>query len=332
MNNLERMIRLIHERLDSPIMRVGREIQEKLDVFQSPAIKAVFESNNRIQEFTTSPTLKAIMEVEDKFRLSVSPQFQTMLEQNERMKDMIDPSGISKITKDLSAVSKWASTTDTPISVFKEVSTFSKVIEQVNSSTWKMFDYQGFIDKINRDAIGKPFIEPMFNADFWKSYRYTLIDEDEVEPETGIILLDEGSRAKRLISEIYNNNQKLFTLKPADFEDMIAELLKSQQFEVEMTKRTRDGGVDLIAIKNAGEFPVRFLVECKRFSKKRKVSVDIVRGFRDVVNTHGANMGIIVTSSYFSPDAQKDRQKYSPYLLDFKDHDDVIRWVNQYVD
>lgn len=268
MNNLESTIRLMHERLDSPTMRVAREIQEKLDVFQSPAIRAIIETNNRIQELTTSPALKAIMEVQDKFRLTVNPQFQTMLEQNERMKDMSDPGGISKITRDLSAVSKWASTIDTPIAIFKEVSNFSKVLEQVNSSTWKMFDYQGFIDKINRDAIGKPFIEPMFNADFWKSYHYTLIDEDEVEPETEIVLLDEGCRAKRLISEIYHNNQKLFTLKPADFEDMIAELLKFQQFEVEMTKRTRDGGIDLIAIKNAGEFPVRFLVECKRFSKK----------------------------------------------------------------
>lgn len=321
----------MHERLDSPGMRAAREVQEKLDVFQSPAINAVIKTNNRIQDLTNSPALKAIMETQDRFRLAINPQFQTMLEQNERIKDMLNPGDISKIAKDLSAVSKWASTIDTPISVFKDVSNFSKIIEQVNSSTWEMFNYREFIDRINSDAIGKPFIEPIFNADFWRSYHYTLIDEDEVEPETEIVLFDEGSRAKRLISEIYHNNQKLFTLKPADFEDMIAELLKSQQFEVEMTKRTRDGGIDLIAIKNAGEFPVRFLVECKRFSKKRKVSVDIVRGFRDVVNTHGANMGIIVTSSYFSPDAQKDRQKYSPYLLDFRDHDDVIRWVNQYI-
>ncbi|WP_280739735.1 hypothetical protein [Pedobacter ginsenosidimutans] len=31
--------------------------------------------------------------------------------------------------------------------------------------------------------------------------------------------MNERYRAKRLISEIYYNNQKLFTLKPADFED-----------------------------------------------------------------------------------------------------------------
>lgn len=331
MSDLESTIRRIHEGFDSPGMRAAREIQEKLNILQSPALKAVTELNSRMKELTGSPVLKAIMEVQDKFRLTMNPRFQTMLEQNERVKEMIDSTGISKITKDLSAVSKWASTIDTPISVFKDVSNFSKVIEQVNSSTWKIFDYQGFIDKINRDAIGKPFIEPTFNADFWKSYHYTLIDENDVEPETEIVVLDEGSRAKRLISEIYHNNQKLFTLKPTDFEDMIAELLKFQQFEVEMTKRTRDGGYDLIAIKNVGEFPVRFLVECKRNAKSRKIGVGIVRGFRDVINTNGANKGIIITSSYFSTDAKKDRLQNKPYLLDFRDHDDVIKWVNQYV-
>lgn len=98
----------MRERLDSPMIRVAREIHEKLDVFQSPAIKAIIETNNRIQGLKTSPALKAIMEEQDK-----------MLEQNGRMKDMIDSSGIIKITKDLSAVSKWASTIDTPISVLR---------------------------------------------------------------------------------------------------------------------------------------------------------------------------------------------------------------------
>ncbi|MDB5013687.1 MAG: hypothetical protein JWQ25_1889 [Daejeonella sp.] len=120
-------------------------------------------------------------------------------------------------------------------------------------------------------------------------------------------------------------------MQPHDFEQMIEELLRFQQFDVEMTKRTRDGGYDLIAVKNIGDFPVRFLVECKRHAKLLKIGVGIVRGFRDVINTLGANKGIIVTSSYFSPDAEKEKLQNKPYMLDFKDHDDVIGWVNKYI-
>lgn len=169
------------------------------------------------------------------------------------------------------------------------------------------------------------------DLNIFQRFKYTLIGNEDDEPESQIILLDEGSRVKRIIRDIYHNHQSIFTMQPNDFEDMIAELLRFQQFEVEMTKRTRDGGYDLIAVKNVGDFPVRFLVECKRHARSRKIGVGIVRSFRDVINTQGANKGIIVTSSYFSPDAEKERLKNKPYMLDFKDHDDVIEWVNKYI-
>lgn len=331
MSNLEKAIKQIHERFDSPALRTARGIQEKLDVFQSPLMREYLDSIRRIQELTTSPALRAITDIQDNFRLTINPQFQSMLEQNERMKDIIDPSGIGKTARDLSTVSKWTSSIDTPASVFRDVSNFSKIIEQVTAPMQELFNYQEVLNRIQSFSIDQPFIDPMFDASFWKSYRYTLIDEEETEPETQIVLLDEGGRIKRLIAEIYRNNQKRFTLEPRDFEGVIAELLRFQQFDVEMTKRTRDGGYDLIAIKNVGEFPVRFLVEIKRNAKSRKIGVGIVRGFRDVINTNGANKGIIVTSSYFSTDAKKDRLQNKPYLLDFRDHDDVIRWVNQYI-
>jgi len=168
------------------------------------------------------------------------------------------------------------------------------------------------------------------DVDTLMAVRYRLIHEPEEQPESQIILLDETSRIKRVIGDTYHDHELLYRLDSRDFEEMIAELLRKQQYEVELTKQTRDGGYDLLAIRSLGDIPLRFLVECKRYSHHRKIGVDIIRSFSDVMTTSG-NMGMIVTSSYFSPDAIRYKKTNKPYLLHLRDHDDVIGWVKQYV-
>lgn len=144
------------------------------------------------------------------------------------------------------------------------------------------------------------------------------------------IVVDESQKTKRIILDIYRNNQSLLTIEPRQFEEIVAELLHSQGYEVELTKQTRDNGYDIIAIKHIGygQIPLKFLVECKRFAN-RKVSVDIIRSFKEVLDSEQANRGIIATTSYFTRDAIK-KQRLHPYLLDFKDKDQIIKWVNDY--
>jgi HJR/Mrr/RecB family endonuclease len=160
---------------------------------------------------------------------------------------------------------------------------------------------------------------------------YELFAEPVLEtPETKIILLDEVARIKSAIKEIYRDNQIIYRLEPRDFEEMVAELLRKQDFKVELTKQTRDGGYDLIALQNISGFPNRFLVECKRHASHRPVGVNIIRSFCQVMSEE-KNNGIIVTSSYFSAEAMKYREKFQPYNLHFRDRDDILEWVNKYV-
>ncbi|PZU24451.1 MAG: hypothetical protein DI622_03825 [Chryseobacterium sp.] len=49
----------------------------------------------------------------------------------------------------------------------------------------------------------------------------------------------------------------------------------------------------------------------------------------DNSNLYSANKGLIVTTSYFSRDAIKKQQE-TPLLLEYKDKDEVINWVNEY--
>ncbi|TSD64485.1 restriction endonuclease [Inquilinus sp. KBS0705] len=163
------------------------------------------------------------------------------------------------------------------------------------------------------------------------AHRYDLIAEPVLEvAESKIILFDEVSRIKAAISEIYRDNEAIYRLEARDFEQMVAELMREKNFDVELTKQTRDGGYDLIALQDTGGFPYRFLIECKRFARHRRVDVNIVRSFCQVLSEEKSN-GIIVTSAYFSADAKRYQKKFAPYHLNFRDRDDILEWVNQYV-
>lgn len=147
--------------------------------------------------------------------------------------------------------------------------------------------------------------------------------------EAKAVVVEQTKSVKKIITDIYKDNSKLLNIEPRQFEEMIAELLYSKGFEVELTKQTKDNGFDIIALKFLEKnFPLKFLVECKRF-RKDKVGVEIVRSFKEVVQSENANKGIIATTSYFTRDANKKRLE-TPYLLDYKDKDDVLNWVAEY--
>ena len=155
--------------------------------------------------------------------------------------------------------------------------------------------------------------------------------EDSVSPILSPLYLAEGKLLQALIHELYTKEREFLDLKPREFEKIIAELLRSQGFETELTKQTRDGGYDIRAFcKIDGQFPMKFLVECKRYREDRKVGVEIVRAFKQVVFEEGANKGILVATSYFTKDA-KDKQQETPWLLDYRDKDAVMKWIEDYL-
>jgi len=80
----------------------------------------------------------------------------------------------------------------------------------------------------------------------------------------------------RLLSEAKSNPIELLRLNSRQFEEMVAEIWQRFGYLVERTSQTRDGGRDIIAIKQT-EANLRFLIECKRYERRHKVGVGIVR-------------------------------------------------------
>lgn len=158
------------------------------------------------------------------------------------------------------------------------------------------------------------------------AFEYNFDDFQEEEVEEGK-LIEVVDNTKLLIKNIYEDHGLLNVIDPRKFEEIVAELLYSKGFEVNLTKQTRDGGYDILALQKIGGFPVKFLVECKRY--KKNIGIDIIRSFCDVIHHEQANKGIIFTTSYFSKDSQK-RKNQMGAILDLKNREDIIDWIIDY--
>lgn len=132
-----------------------------------------------------------------------------------------------------------------------------------------------------------------------------------------------------LIREIHEHPHTIYTLSSRDFEHLIRELFSGFDYEVELTKQTRDGGVDVVAIKH-NEVHVKYLIECKHPRQGAKIGVGPVRELYGVKEMVGASKAILATSSFFTEDAQILFNQHE-WELEARDFDGIMDWVASYV-
>lgn len=134
---------------------------------------------------------------------------------------------------------------------------------------------------------------------------------------------------KELISHFHKYPKELKTIDRRRFEELVAEIFKGFGYAVELTKQTRDGGKDIIAIKS-DLIKSKYLIECKRPDKGHKVTVHAVRELLGVKEDEKATKAILVTTAYFSPDAKLLLNKH-PWELEGKEYTDLVNWIDQYI-
>lgn len=92
-------------------------------------------------------------------------------------------------------------------------------------------------------------------------------------------------------------------------------LLKLGLDEVEVTQATRDGGVDLKAIrKGIGDFSnldtTEYLIQAKRYAPDNKISVAMIRQLKGVLPDN--NRGMFITTSEYTTDAYNEATSNTP--------------------
>jgi len=133
----------------------------------------------------------------------------------------------------------------------------------------------------------------------------------------------------KLIRHFSQSPNELKVINRRLFEELIAELFHGFGFEVELTKQTKDGGRDIVAIKNT-EVGLKYLIECKRPDPGNVVGIRPVRELYGVKQDEKASKAILATTTYFSPDALQffDRNKWE---LEPKDFHGVMNWITEYL-
>ncbi len=133
----------------------------------------------------------------------------------------------------------------------------------------------------------------------------------------------------KLIKHFSQSPNELKVINRRLFEELIAKLFHGFGFEVELTKQTKDGGRDIVAIKNA-EVGLKYLIECKRPDPGNVVGIRPVRELYGVKQDGKASKAILATTTYFSPDALQffDRNKWE---LEPKDFHGVMNWITEYL-
>lgn len=109
-----------------------------------------------------------------------------------------------------------------------------------------------------------------------------------------LVIADSNEAVRRSLLD------SLFKIDPYKFEEVIAELIKKMGYrDVEVTKKGRDGGVDVIANYPMGlSRDIRTVIQVKRYSKN--IQQPVVRELAGVLPVFNADRGLIITTSDFS--------------------------------
>ena len=100
-------------------------------------------------------------------------------------------------------------------------------------------------------------------------------------------------------------------MTPYEFETFMARYFRGEGFVVQQTKKTNDGGKDLILHKN-GQL---YYVEVKRYSKSNGIQRPLIQKLVGACYPVKAR-GIFVTTSYFSKGAIDEARRSNIQLID----------------
>jgi len=183
-----------------------------------------------------------------------------------------------------------------------------------------------FADLRNFNIAQDQIIQRILKDDYKK--KYADFDIDEIQDDNSSIIQVTDQINEKVIEYYYTNPDELLKIDRLLFEKLIAELFDSFGYSVELTKQTRDGGKDIIAIKK-DIVEVKYLIECKRPDPHNKISIQIVKNLYATKVDEKATKGILATTAFFTKDARLffDRHRWE---LEPIDYNGIMEWLTEY--
>ncbi len=116
--------------------------------------------------------------------------------------------------------------------------------------------------------------------------------------------------------------EQIKTITPGDFEDLIGRLLAAIGFEeVEVTSRSKDGGIDVRGTLVVGDvIRTRLAVQVKRW--KHNVQAPVVQQVRGSLGAH--EQGLVITTSDFSKGARQEAERADATPVGLMDGEQLV--------
>lgn len=115
--------------------------------------------------------------------------------------------------------------------------------------------------------------------------------------------LDAMSLIRAKYIEVASPRENLLSLRPRDFELLLAHLYGEMHYDVSLTQTSHDGGVDVVAAHRLTGRKELVLIQCKRVASN--VGVKELRELLGVIADRKANRGVLACTAGFTPAARR---------------------------
>jgi restriction endonuclease Mrr len=153
------------------------------------------------------------------------------------------------------------------------------------------------------------------------------------EPEKDASFVASESAATTLQQSLSQIHERLATLSPLQFEELVAEHFR-KHFDLQVTipSKTRDGGIDIVAFGGTDHRANPILIQCKRYAPTKQVGVEVVRSLFGEMGRHGPGRGIIVTTSHFTKAVEEEAKRLQKvsrdrWSLSLIDSNALVHWL-----
>lgn len=192
-----------------------------------------------------------------------------------------------------------------------------KALEQINSiiKNWvTLIKKENFYEEEYISFCGEIEKTPKIFVKILQTIEKTL-DKDQYEKRLEdikkriLIYLNKTKRAKEVML-----STNFSFMSPYDFEKFIANLFNSFGYKTNITSKTGDYGIDVIAENNSE----KIAIQCKKYQEDNKVGNQTIQMLLGAMQLRGlkADKGIVITTSRFTRQAYKQAEDNNVELWD----------------
>lgn len=201
-----------------------------------------------------------------------------------------------------------------PTGVLRDLQLYQHILDR----TFNLPGFGMYLGQLQADLEYEPETHEMF--DHPESDLSVPDTRERIVTFSPSILLLEHLRAARI---------SLHDLHWRELEEIVAELLRQDGYEVRLGPGSKDGGKDLIALKDlpgCGFFMAVW--QAKKLKPGNKVDISVIRELADTRQENKASKGVIVTTTSLTQDALT-RIERDHYELGKVDGNDLLAWIRR---